>query len=57
VVFLRHDCGIVLAVRAVFMLKFQQHALSLFCSNQLYSFSSEGFDGESFEFAFQDFQV
>jgi hypothetical protein len=56
-VFLRHDRGIALAVRAVFMLKFQQHTLSLFCSNQLYSFSSEGFDGEGFEFASQVFQV
>jgi hypothetical protein len=31
VVFLRHDYGIVLAVRAVFMLEFQEHALVVGC--------------------------
>jgi hypothetical protein len=54
---LRHDYGIVLAVRAVFMMKFQQHALSPFWGNQLFFFSSEGFDGESLEFTSQVFQV
>ncbi len=34
VVFLRYDYGIVLAVRAVFMLKFQEHALVVGCRKQ-----------------------